>query len=76
MKLTINGEKPFSILANTFAIYSPEAFTLEFSVDGVHFSAWSEETPAGSNIMVNGVAEEIYFRLSGVSDSNVAIIKY
>lgn len=76
MKLSIQGEKPFSILANTFAIYSPSAFTLEFSVDGAHWSAWSEETPAESNIMVNGVAEEIYFRLAGVPESNIAIIKY
>lgn len=76
MKLSIYGEKPFSILKNSFAVYSPEAFTLQYSVDSIHWTSWSEESPAESTVIVNNIPEEIYFRLKGVSEDNVAIIKY
>ena len=60
-KMTVNGESPFSVLAHSFSVYSPDAFTLNYSADGEHFTAWSESTPAGETLIVNGVARGMYF---------------
>lgn len=62
----ITGEKPFQILAHSFAVSpSSEGYTLNYSADGVHFTAWEEATPANETLVVNGVAKQMFFKLSG-----------
>lgn len=64
-KFTVTGENHFSVLAHSFSIFSKDAYTLNYSADGEHFTAWEKETPAGETLIVNGVAKGMYFFLSG-----------
>ena len=73
-KMTITGEAVFSILAHSFSVYCPDAFTLNYSADGEHFTAYSEATPAGETLIVNGIAKGMKFYLSG--NASDAIITY
>ena len=73
-QITINGEQHFSVLAHSFSVYCPDAFTLNYSADGEHFTAYDEATPAGETLIVNGVAKGMYFYLSG--NNSTAIINY
>lgn len=63
-KIKINGEKPFQILAHSFSV-SPSAsgYTLQYSANGKDYTDWSENTPANENLVVNGIAKFMYFRL-------------
>lgn len=63
----ITGEEKFQILAHSFSVYSASAYTLYYSADGVHFTSWGEETPAGETLVVNGIAKGMYFYLKGNS---------
>lgn len=76
MKLTIQNEKSFSILKNTFAIGpSVSGYTLQFSVDGTNWTdAATGTVAANTNIIVANTPEEIYFRLKNNTGS--VIIKY
>lgn len=73
-KITVTGEAHFSVLAHSFSVYSASAYTLYYSADGIHFTAWDEETPAGETLIVNGVAKGMYFYLG--SNSGEAVITY
>ena len=73
-KITVTGEAPFSVLAHSFSVYSDSSYTLNYSADGEHFTAWEEETPAGETLIVNGVAKGMIFYLDG--NSGDAIITY
>lgn len=73
-KIKITGEAPFSVLAHSFSVYCPDSFTLNYSADGEHFTAYDEATPAGETLIVNGVAKGMYFFLDGNTDD--AIITY
>lgn len=73
-KITITNEAVFSVLAHSFSVYSDSAYTLNYSADGEHFTAWEEETPAGEVLIVNGVAKGMKFYLDG--NSGDAIITY
>lgn len=72
-KIVITGEQPFSVLAHSFSVYSDDAYTLNYSADGVHYTAWEESTPAGETLVVNGVAKSMYFYLDG-NNSDATII--
>ena len=74
MKKIINGEQPFQIMAHSFSVYSASAYTLNYSADGKHYTAWDESTPAGETLIVNGVAKYMYFFLDG--NSGDAVITY
>lgn len=73
-KITVTGEAPFSVLAHSFSVYSASAYTLNYSADGKHYTAWDESTPAGETLIVNGVAKGMYFFLDG--NSGDAVITY
>ena len=65
-RLKIKGEQPFQILAHSFAISpSSEGYTLNYSANGVEYTAWEEATPANEVLVVNGVAKLMYFKLVG-----------
>lgn len=65
-RLKITGEAPFQVLAHSFAISpSTEGYTLNYSANGVQYTPWEEATPANENLVVNGVAKMMYFKLVG-----------
>ena len=65
-RLKIKGEQPFQILAHSFAVTpSAEGYTLNYSANGVEYTAWEEATPANETLVVNGVAKLMYFKLVG-----------
>lgn len=67
-RLIISGEQPFQILAHSFAV-SPSAsgYTLQYSADGSAYTSYPTATPAGENLIVNGIAKMMFFKLSGNS---------
>ena len=70
----ITGEAPFQVLAHSFSVYTDSAFTLNYSADGEHYTAYEESTPAGETLIVNGVGKNMWFYLEG--NSGEAIINY
>lgn len=75
MRVPIEGEKPFSILSDSFMISpSNEGYTLNYSADGDNFTAWEEATPAGQNLVVTNCPKECYWKLVG--NATKVIIKY
>ena len=72
---TITGEVQFQVLAHSFAVSpSAEGYTLQYGVDGQNFTDWSEATPANENLVVNGIAKNMYFKLKG--NNSTVIITY
>lgn len=72
-RIKITGEQPFQVLATSFAISpSAEGYTLNYSANGVEYTAWEEATPANETLVVNGVAKLMYFKLVG-NQSDVEI---
>ena len=69
----VKGEETFQILAHSFAVTpSAEGYTLNYSANGVEYTAWEEATPANEVLVVNGVAKLMYFKLVG-NQSDVEI---
>lgn len=65
-RIKITGEQSFQVLATSFAISpSAEGYTLNYSANGVEYTAWEEATPANEVLVVNGVAKLMYFKLVG-----------
>lgn len=62
----IIGEAVFQIVAAAFAI-SPSAsgYTLNYSVDGVNWTAYEEATEAAKNELVNCPVAGMYYKLVG-----------
>lgn len=68
----ITGEQPFQVAAHSFSVYSEDSYTLNYSADGVNYTAYDEATPAGETLIVNGVAKGMYFYLEGnASDATI-----
>ena len=64
IKLKVNGSEPFQINAHSFAVSpSNESYTLAYSADGEEFTNYSEETPSGQTLFVNGVPKSCFFKL-------------
>lgn len=65
---TITGAVPFQVLAHSFAVSpSSSGYTLNYSADGKTYTAYSQATPANENLIVNGIAKGMYFKLAGNS---------
>ena len=65
-RIKITGEQPFQVLATSFAVSpSAEGYTLNYSANGVEYTAWEEATSANEVLVVNGVAKLMYFKLVG-----------
>lgn len=69
------GEAPFQILnSHSFAVSNSESgFTLMYSADGFDYTAWSEATPANETLVVNSIANGMFFYLSG-NTSTVKVV--
>ena len=73
-KLKISGEQPFQVGAPRFCIGQTSAgYTLNFSIDGEHWTAWTDGTLAEKDQVVVNAALGMYFKLSGNADENVPI---
>lgn len=70
----VNGEDAFQVMAHSFSVFSETAFTLAYSADGEHYTSYEDQTPAGENLIVNGVGKGMYFKLLG--NSSEATINY
>ena len=71
----IIGEAPFQILnAHSFAVSNSESgYTLMYSADGYNYTAWSEATPANETLIVNSIANGMFFYFSG-NTSTVTVV--
>lgn len=64
----ISGETPFQVQAHSFSV-SPSAsgYTLAYSADGIGWTNYTESTPANEVHIINGVANNMYWKLVGNS---------
>ena len=66
MTTKVKGETPFKALKDTFMIGpSSDGYTLQYSADRDTWTSWTEATPAGENVIVNGSPAYSWFRLKG-----------
>lgn len=73
--MKIQGEQIFGVPTTSFAVGpSNEDYVLNYSADGVNFSPWSEETPAGETLVVSGFAKGMGFYLEG--NASTVYIQY
>lgn len=76
MQAIVSGETPFKALKNTFAIGpTTSGYTLSYGIskDGP-FTQYSEATPAGECLVVNGVTPYMWFVLKNNVDAETEII--
>lgn len=60
------GETPAQILANSFIVSQSESgYTLNYSGDGLSWTAYSEATPASEDCIVVNCAWGTYIKLVG-----------
>jgi len=71
--IKVHGEAAFQVELPNFAI-SPSAsgYTLNYSADGVNYSAWEEATAAGETLVVCGAAGGMFYKLVG-NTANVTV---
>ena len=75
MVIKINGEKPFSVVSDSFAISpSNEGYNLEYSVDGNKWTSYEESVPANEVLVVAKTSKELFYRCVG--NASDLIIKY
>ena len=65
-KKIVTGEEIFQIPSRDFAI-SPSAasYVLNYSADGLNFTAWGDATAAGTNEVVVNAPVGMFFKLAG-----------
>ena len=70
----VSGETAFQVLSHSFSVSQSESgYTLNYSGDGIHWTAYDEATPANEDLIVNGIAFGQYIKLAG-NTSEVTII--
>lgn len=75
MTVKITGATPFQVLAHSCVISpSEDGYTLNYSADGINYTAWDEATPANETLMVNGLAYGTYLMCSG--NTSQLVINY
>lgn len=75
MVIKINGEKPFSVVSDSFAISpSNEGYTLEYSVEGNNWTAYEDAVPANEVLVVAKTSKELFYRCVG--NASELTIKY
>lgn len=63
---TLMGEQPIQVLSHSMIIGpSASGYTFAYSADGVTYTNYSDSTPAGENLIVNGLAFGTYIKLVG-----------
>lgn len=66
MTIKISGETPVQILAHSFVVsQSASGYKLNYSGDGLSWTAYTEATPANEDLIVNGIAWGTYIKLAG-----------
>lgn len=71
----IDKEQAFSVTNDNFAVGPTSGgYTLGYSVDGVSYTYYADETPANETLVVNGFPEGMMFKLKGNVDDNVKIL--
>lgn len=66
MTIKLSGETPVQILAHSFIVSQSESgYTLNYSGDGINWTAYDEATPASTDLIVNGIAWGTYIKLAG-----------
>ena len=74
MALLVNKEEAFQVGASIFCIAATtDGYTLNYSADGKHFTAWEEGTLADTDQVVVGAAAGMYFKLDGNTDDGVLV---
>lgn len=74
MQVTISGETPFKVLKETFCVgKSANGYTLCYGVDKTDLTEYTEATPAGEDLIVNGATPYMWFALKG-NEGEVDII--
>lgn len=64
--MTIQGEQVFSTPTGYFSISpSSEGYTLNYSADGEHFTAYSDATAANDNLLICGFPKNTYYKCVG-----------
>lgn len=73
-KTKVSGETPFQVGASRFCIgQSASGYTLYFSTDGIHFTAWEESTDADTDQVVVNAAAGMYFKLVGNTSDDIPV---
>ena len=63
---TLTGEQVIQVLSHSMIIGpSDDGYTFCYSADGVNFTPYDQDTPAGENTIINGLAFGTYVMLSG-----------
>ena len=66
MQVTVLGEQKFKVVKDQFMVGpSASGYTLAYSANGVDFTNYSEATPAGENLIVNGFMRYGWAKLVG-----------
>lgn len=74
MQVIVSGETPFKALKETFAVGpTTNGYTLQYGVDKNNLTDYTEATPAGEDLIVNGVTPYMWFALKG-NEGEVTII--
>lgn len=64
--MKVTGENPFQVIGKGFAIGpSKEGYTLNYSADGVNWTAYEEATEAEKTELVNSPVPGLYYKLVG-----------
>ena len=72
----INNQDSFQIPADKFIISaSASGYTLNYSADGITWTAWDDSTDANKNQVVVGIPVNTYVKLVGTTADNI-IIRY
>lgn len=75
MQVKVSGETPFKVLKDKVAIGpTTNGYTIAYGVDGVNFTAYSEATPANENLIVTGLQQYMWLKLSGNTDTDVTVV--
>lgn len=75
MKAIVENDEKFKALKNQFMVGpSQNGYTLAYSADGVNFTPYSDATPSGENLIVNGAVQYGWFKLSGNTGEVVVIL--
>lgn len=73
--IKVIGESPFQIPVAAFAISpSLEGYTLNYSVDGIDWTAYDEATEAGVTELVNCPVGGMFYKLAG--NFSEVVIRY
>ena len=70
----VNKAEPFQIPADKFIIgASASGYTLNYSADGINWTAWDEATTSNTNQVVVGIPINTYIKLVGNNTDNILI---